>query len=91
MAGGIVQNHSRAKKSDAGQNPLDHSPDRVLVGGERTIGRSEDDDRGNGRAETNQSVGPQAGGFPVQLAVQSENGADKQRRAQTQGDFFISA
>ena len=91
VAIGIVQNHASAQKAYAGQDTLNYPANRVLVRGQRTVGRFKDNDRGDGRAEAYQSVGPQPGRLPMQLAVQAQNGADKQRGAEAHCCFFIAA
>ena len=91
VAGGIAQDHSRAQESNARQDTLDDPPDGVLVGGHRTVGRFEHDNRGDRRTEADQGVSPQAGRLSVQLAVQTEKASEDQRGAETQSGLFISA
>jgi hypothetical protein len=88
---GIPHYDAGAEETDAGQDSLDDSADRVRVGGQVAVGRSENHDRCGGSAETDERVSAEAGGFSVQLAVQTEERTDDQRGAQTQGGFFISA
>jgi hypothetical protein len=63
-----------------------------LVGDTQSgLGRPEHHNRGDGRAEADQGMSPQARWFPVQLTVQPEKTSDQERGAQAQDGFFISA
>lgn len=92
MTGRIAQDHSGAQESDPRQDSLHDPPDGVLIGGnQRAVGRLEHDNRGHGRAEANQGMSPHARWFPVQLAIQPKQSSEKERGAETQSRFFISA
>ncbi|MEY2520041.1 MAG: hypothetical protein QOF24_1800 [Verrucomicrobiota bacterium] len=90
MAGRIAQDHSGTQESNARQDTLHDPADGVLVRDQRTVGRSEHDNHGDGCTETHESMGPQTGGLAMQLPIQTKNAADKQSRAEAQGCFFIS-
>lgn len=87
----IPQYNAGAQETNAGKDPLDDATDRVRVGGQVAVGSAEDQDRGGGGAETNERVRPETRGFSVELAIQTEERADNQGGAQTQGGFFIPA
>jgi hypothetical protein len=55
------------------------------------IWRPEREKRSDSRAETNQRVRPQPGGFAVQFPIQTENRPQEQRGPETQHDLFISS
>ena len=91
MTGWVAHNHAGTKETDAGQDSLDDAADRVRVGGEVSVRRSQDKDGNGGGTETDERVSAEAGRFSVQFPVQAEERADDQRGAQTQGGVFISA
>ena len=78
----VAQNNSGADETDTGQDSLDDSADRI-----RVCRRKHDSHRSS---NADQSVRAQAGGFSVELAIQSENGTNDQRGAEAQHDLFIS-
>ncbi len=91
MTGGVAQNHAGTKETDAGQDSLDDAADRVRVGGQTAVRRSEDQDGGGRGTEADERMSPEAGWFPMQFAIQTEERADGQGGDQTQGGLFISA
>jgi hypothetical protein len=84
----IAQDNSGAEKADTSQEALDDARNRVRIG--RMIQRSEREKRSESRAHTNESVRPQSGRFPMQLAIQPKNRAEDQRGPETQQGLFIS-
>jgi hypothetical protein len=52
--------------------------------------RAKGQERSDRGPETHQSVRPQSGGFAVQLAIQTQNRAQKQRGPEAQNRLFIS-
>ena len=55
------------------------------------IRRPQREKRGHSRTETNERVGSQSRGFPLQLPIQSENRPEEQRGPETQHGLFISS
>jgi hypothetical protein len=91
VAGWIAQDYSRAQKSDAGENSLHNAADRIRVGPETAISRSEDENGGDGSTHGDERMSPQACRFSMQLTIQTENRANHQGGPQPQRGFFISA
>ena len=69
MTGRVPHNHSGTEETDAGQDSLDDAAERVRVGSQVAVGRSEDQDDNSGGAETDERVSAEAGWFSVQLTV----------------------
>jgi hypothetical protein len=77
----VAQNNSGPDEADTGQDSLDNAADSIRVcRGKR---------RSDSSSHTDQSMRAQAGGLSVELAIQSENGTNDERRAEAQHDLFI--
>ena len=91
VTGGIPQNHAGPQKADAGQYSLNDAAERIRVGGQAAVGRSDNQDDNGSGTQTDERVSAEAGWFSVQLAIQTEDRSDNQGGAEAQGGFFISA
>lgn len=87
----VAQDNSGADEADTGQNSLDNASDGVRVCLRKSAWDSGADDRSDCGSHANQGVRAQAGGFAVELAVQSENGTDDERGSESQSRLFIPA
>src|SRR5258708_26903753 len=76
----IVQNDARTQKADPGKNTLQDAADRIWIDRFPFARKSECDDGGNGRAETDQSMGAQASRLAVQVAIQTERASKNESR-----------
>ena len=89
VTSGIVQDHPGAEKADTGQDSLDDATHRVVVRRKGAIRRAKDYHGGDSGAKSYERVGAQSGWLAVQLAIQTDNGADNQSRAQAKGSLFV--
>lgn len=69
VTGGIPHYDAGAEETDAGQDSLDDAAERVGVGSQVAVGRSENENGNGSGAKTDERVGAEAGWFSVQLAV----------------------
>src|SRR5437867_4336348 len=81
---GIAQDHSRAEEADAGEHALSHAADDVRL----VIAAAGESRRGKdrqGRTQRHQRMRPQPGGFPVEITVDADQGAEQDGDQQASG------
>ncbi len=88
MAAGLAQNHACPQKSDAGQDTLRHSTNRVRVSQSAT-GRLQRGNGGSRRTQADQAVRAKSRSFAVKLPVQPQQTTREQRHDQTNCDLLV--